>query len=107
MTQPKSIVLTLISILVNGFFGTTFCDNVPIVMYHGMGDTAHGSLAFVQKFIENKIPNIYVNSIQMGDNAAEDFYDSYFKPLNDQVSFHRFLIFSFIDSSSYIGGYCM
>ena len=87
MTQPKSIILTLISILLNGFVGKCFATQnpTPVVMYHGMGDTAHGSLDFVQKFIEQKIPGVYVNSIQMGNNAAEDFYDSYFKPLNEQV----------------------
>ena len=57
----------------------------PIVFYHGMGDTAHGSIYSVQKHLESKIEGVYVMSVRMGNNTAEDLMSSYFMNINDQV----------------------
>ena len=57
----------------------------PVVMYHGMGDTAYGSINSIKTYLGQKLPNIYVTSIQMGSNAEEDFLASYFMNLNEQV----------------------
>ena len=60
-------------------------EPTPIVFYHGMGDTAHGSIYGVQKHLEAKIPGVYVMSVRMGNNTEEDFLSSYFMNINDQV----------------------
>ncbi|OTF74466.1 palmitoyl-protein thioesterase 1-like protein [Euroglyphus maynei] len=64
---------------------TVITVNTPVVMYHGMGDTAYGSINSVKTFLEDKFPGIYVTSIQMGNNAEEDFLSSYLMNLNKQV----------------------
>lgn len=58
---------------------------VPLVMYHGMGDTAYGSINSIKTYLENELQDIYVTSIQMGNNAEEDFLSGYFMNLNLQV----------------------
>ncbi|XP_054167911.1 palmitoyl-protein thioesterase 1-like [Oppia nitens] len=58
----------------------------PIVFYHGMGDTSHGSIYSLQKWLESKIAGVYVMSIRMGNNTAEDLMSGYFMNLNDQVT---------------------
>ncbi|UXI18014.1 RNA-binding domain-containing protein [Sarcoptes scabiei] len=57
----------------------------PIVMYHGMGDTAYGSIDSIRKYLESKLRGVYVTSIQQGRNFEEDFLSSYFMNLNQQV----------------------
>ena len=63
----------------------TTASYTPVVMYHGMGDTAYGSINSVKTFLESKFPGIYVTSIQMGNNVEEDFLSSYLMNLNEQV----------------------
>ncbi|CAG2161414.1 unnamed protein product [Oppiella nova] len=57
----------------------------PIVFYHGMGDTAHGSIYSLQKYLESKLTGVYVMSIRMGNNTEEDLMSGFFMNLNDQV----------------------
>lgn len=66
----------------------------PIVMYHGMGDTAYGSIDSIRKYLESKLRGVYVTSIQQGRNFEEDFLSSYFMNLNQQVSisYRQFLV---------------
>ncbi|KAI7694070.1 hypothetical protein SSS_03808 [Sarcoptes scabiei] len=54
-------------------------------MYHGMGDTAYGSIDSIRKYLESKLRGVYVTSIQQGRNFEEDFLSSYFMNLNQQV----------------------
>lgn len=68
-------------------------SHVPLVMYHGMGDTAYGSISSIKTYLENELQEIYVTSIQMGNNAEEDFLSGYFMNLNLQVlDFWPFLL---------------
>ncbi|KAF2071137.1 hypothetical protein CYY_007543 [Polysphondylium violaceum] len=59
----------------------------PTVMWHGMGDTCcyPFSMGRIKKLIENEIPGIYVNSIEIGDSIADDEFNSFFKNVNEQV----------------------
>ncbi|GAM27989.1 hypothetical protein SAMD00019534_111650, partial [Acytostelium subglobosum LB1] len=59
----------------------------PTVIWHGMGDTCcyPFSMGYVKKMIEEKIPGIYVKSIEIGDSLPEDEFNSFFKPVNEQV----------------------
>jgi palmitoyl-protein thioesterase len=36
-------------------------------------------------FIENELPGVYINSIQIGENIGADVENSYFMNVNDQV----------------------
>eukprot|EP00118_Oscarella_pearsei_P024952 m.307196 g.307196 ORF g.307196 m.307196 type:complete len:294 (+) comp42006_c0_seq1:27-908(+) len=62
-------------------------DPVPTVLWHGMGDTCclPFSMGRMKTMIEGKIPGVYVKSIRIGSNEAEDFLFSYFKNVNDQI----------------------
>jgi palmitoyl-protein thioesterase len=71
-------------------FASLFFSNaspVPLVMWHGMGDTCCNplSLGRLQKLVEQHVPGIYVHSIQIGSNAEEDAFNSFFKNSNDQI----------------------
>ncbi|XP_077599144.1 palmitoyl-protein thioesterase 1 isoform X2 [Stigmatopora nigra] len=61
---------------------------IPLVMWHGMGDTCCNplSLGGIKKMIEQEIPNIYVLSLKIGNNFLEDAENSFFMNVNDQVS---------------------
>ena len=61
-------------------------EPIPVVMFHGMGDTAYGSIIVIKKVLESEIPNIYVTSIRNGNNVEEDFISGFIGNLNDQVS---------------------
>nr|XP_032810041.1 palmitoyl-protein thioesterase 1 [Petromyzon marinus] len=60
---------------------------VPLVMWHGMGDSCCNplSLGSVKKMIERKIPNIYVLSLKIGDSVLQDVTNGFFMNVNDQV----------------------
>ncbi|XP_003492426.1 palmitoyl-protein thioesterase 1 [Bombus impatiens] len=62
-------------------------DSPPVVLWHGMGDSCcfSFSLGGIKKLIENKIPNIYVYSIRLGNNEIEDVEHSYFGNINEQI----------------------
>jgi len=60
----------------------------PIVMWHGMGDTCcmPFSLGHVKKILEQEIPGVYVNSLQLGETTTEDFKSGYFADVNSEVT---------------------
>ncbi|XP_033200097.1 palmitoyl-protein thioesterase 1 [Bombus vancouverensis nearcticus] len=62
-------------------------DSPPVVLWHGMGDSCcfSFSLGGIKKLIENRIPNIYVYSIRLGNNEIEDVEHSYFGNINEQI----------------------
>ncbi|EFA78126.1 palmitoyl-protein thioesterase 1 [Heterostelium album PN500] len=59
----------------------------PTVIWHGMGDTCcySFSMGAIKKLIEAQIPNIYVKSIEIGDSLEADEFNSFFKPVNEQI----------------------
>jgi len=60
----------------------------PIVMWHGMGDSCCNplSLGSFRQFLEKEIPEVYVLSLQIGKNMAEDTENGFFLNVNRQVS---------------------
>jgi len=69
-------------------YGTFSTKNPrPVVLWHGMGDTCCNplSLGKIIKWIENKIPRIYVYSIQIGNSSEADASNGFFKPINEQI----------------------
>ncbi|XP_067862628.1 palmitoyl-protein thioesterase 1-like [Heptranchias perlo] len=59
----------------------------PVVIWHGMGDSCCNplSMGFIKKLVEQKIPGIYVLSLEIGNSIAEDMENSFFMNVNDQV----------------------
>ncbi|KAL3869843.1 hypothetical protein ACJMK2_042475 [Sinanodonta woodiana] len=60
---------------------------VPVVIWHGMGDSCCNPLSMgsIKKLIEEKIKGVYVTSLEIGDNIAEDTLNGFFMNVNDQV----------------------
>ncbi|KFM65845.1 Palmitoyl-protein thioesterase 1, partial [Stegodyphus mimosarum] len=61
---------------------------VPIVLWHGMGDSCCNlmSMGSIKRFLEQNIPNVYVKSLEIGNNELEDIENSYLMGVNEQVS---------------------
>ncbi|CAM4578798.1 palmitoyl-protein thioesterase 1 [Lepidochelys kempii] len=80
--------LLLACLLLGGRCSGRRAGPVPLVMWHGMGDSCcnPGSMGYIKKIVENKIPGIYVLSLQIGNNLVEDMENSYFMNVNKQVT---------------------
>ena len=62
-------------------------DPVPLVLWHGMGDTCCNPLSMgrIKSQIEEKVKGIYVFSIQIGSNFVDDELSGFFKNSNEQI----------------------
>ncbi|XP_033123697.1 palmitoyl-protein thioesterase 1-like [Anneissia japonica] len=60
---------------------------IPLVMWHGMGDSCCNplSLGNIQKMIEKQVPGIYVHSLRIGNNIEEDTLNGFLMNTNDQI----------------------
>ncbi|XP_022122260.2 palmitoyl-protein thioesterase 1 [Pieris rapae] len=65
------------------------CEPLPIVLWHGMGDTCcfSFSLGSFKAFLEDQIPGVYVKSLMIGDSIIEDMENGYFMYPNKQVDY--------------------
>lgn len=64
------------------------CDDpIPIVLWHGMGDTCCNpiSLGKVKSILEENIPGVYVTSLKFGSNFATDFKSGYFARVDSLI----------------------
>lgn len=57
----------------------------PIVFWHGMGDTAFGSINVEREALQEKFPGVMVYSIQVGNNTIDDELAGYFTNVNYQI----------------------
>ena len=57
----------------------------PVVFWHGMGDTATGSVTIDKMALERRFPGMRVFSIQIGNSSLDDGMASYFSNMNQQV----------------------
>ncbi|XP_060816697.1 palmitoyl-protein thioesterase 1-like isoform X3 [Bombus pascuorum] len=85
-TMGKYILVLFFFSYIYQFDGVQI-DSPPVVLWHGMGDSCcfSFSLGGIKKLIENRIPNIYVYSIRLGNNEIEDVENSYFGNINEQI----------------------
>lgn len=62
---------------------------IPVVLWHGMGDTCcgSGSIGGFKKFLEGNIKGLYVLSLEIGDNLLKDFENSYLMNVNEQIEY--------------------
>ena len=62
-------------------------EPVPVVMWHGMGDTCCNpvSIGAIVKFLKKELNSVYVLSLQIGQNFEEDFINSFFMIIDKQI----------------------
>jgi palmitoyl-protein thioesterase len=60
---------------------------LPVVLWHGMGDTCCNpeSMGYIKDLIQQNVTGVYVYSIELGSNEAEDQAMGFFANMNDQV----------------------
>uniref|UniRef100_A0A8V0YR47 Palmitoyl-protein thioesterase 1 n=1 Tax=Gallus gallus TaxID=9031 RepID=A0A8V0YR47_CHICK len=60
---------------------------VPLVIWHGMGDSCCNplSMGYVRDLVQRRIPGIYVLSLRIGSSLVQDVENSFFMNVNDQV----------------------
>lgn len=75
---------TLCAVLVQAAFSS---DPVPIVLWHGMGDSCcfSFSMGAIKALLQEQLPGVYVYSVRLGGNEMEDVENSYFGNVNKQV----------------------
>lgn len=62
--------------------------NTPLVIWHGMGDSCCNPISMGRikdLIIKNVSDDIYVNSLEIGDNIEQDTLNGFFMNANDQV----------------------
>lgn len=57
----------------------------PVVFWHGMGDTAYGSINIDRIALQTKFPGMMIFSIQIGENPLQDELAGYFVNVNYQI----------------------
>lgn len=60
-------------------------QRTPVVFWHGMGDTAYGSINIDRIALQRRFPNLTVLSIQIGNSTVEDELGGYLVNVNLQV----------------------
>jgi len=76
------------SLLVLCLYFTYSLATLPVVMWHGMGDTCCNpeSMGYIQAVIEGNIPGIYVRSIMLGNSQSQDQEDGFIGVVNNQIA---------------------
>eukprot|EP00090_Calanus_glacialis_P001930 TRINITY_DN11436_c0_g1_i1.p1 TRINITY_DN11436_c0_g1~~TRINITY_DN11436_c0_g1_i1.p1 ORF type:complete len:310 (-),score=86.91 TRINITY_DN11436_c0_g1_i1:27-929(-) len=82
-------VLILLSILLNSVLGSPMEVNkatpVPVVLWHGMGDSAAG-MTGIESILKENIDGVYVHRIMIGGNIVIDTESGFFRDTNRQIS---------------------
>ncbi|KAF7637727.1 hypothetical protein Mgra_00002702 [Meloidogyne graminicola] len=71
----------------NDYLFVTDEELTPVVIWHGMGDSCCNplSMSYIKKLIQTNIPGIYVYSVMLGNNIAEDIEKGFFSNMNEQI----------------------
>lgn len=84
--NSKGIIASLVLLTDNSDYGNKANSNLtPVVFWHGMGDTAYGSINVERLALQSKYPGMLVYSVQIGGNALEDELSGYFVNVNQQI----------------------
>lgn len=75
------------SFLLLGFVAVDVNCGLPVVIWHGMGDSCCNPLSMgrIQSIIEQNIKGVYVRSLEIGTNILQDTTNGFFMNVNDQV----------------------
>ena len=57
---------------------------MPVVLWHGMGDSAAGMIG-IANILEENIPGVYVHRIMIGGNLLTDTESGFFRDTNRQA----------------------
>lgn len=79
------LVLDISRLLEDGLNSEQGPGKTPVVFWHGMGDTAFGSVNILKLALEREYPGISVYSIQIGNNSWQDELGGYFVNVNYQI----------------------
>jgi len=82
-------VLALVALLeATERWGGGSTDYVPVVLWHGMGDTCcfPFSMGHIKRLIQKELPGIYVYSVMVGNNILEDEIHGFIGNVNDQIA---------------------
>ena len=85
---PRSVLVFVVATALLGLASAQPAAPVPVVLWHGMGDTCCNplSLGKIQKDIEAALPGIRVLSLQIGNDAAEDAENGFLMPIRQQIA---------------------
>lgn len=76
--------MPLVKIFILILFATDAFSSTPVVLWHGIGDD---HLVSIKKLIrENVGEDVYIKSIQMGQNAMQDFENGIFVHPSVQIA---------------------
>jgi len=59
-------------------------QSVPVVLWHGMGDSAAGMVG-IENILKDNMPGVYVYRIMIGGNLVVDTESGFFRDTNRQV----------------------
>ncbi|KAK7100231.1 palmitoyl-protein thioesterase 1-like [Littorina saxatilis] len=81
----KVNVIVFLSVLAFAFAAS---QTVPIVIWHGMGDSCCNPLSMgsIKKLLEREVKGVYVRSLEIGDGIVEDTENGFLMNANDQIS---------------------
>lgn len=72
----------------SAYVALSYADNLPIVLWHGMGDSCCNPLTmggFI-RLIQKSLPGTHVHSIKIGKNIIADTTAGFLHPVNSQVA---------------------
>merc|ERR1712123_126558 len=82
-------VLIIFTLLLNSVFASPLdvkkASPVPVVLWHGMGDSAAG-MTGIESILKDNIEGVYVHSIMIGSNIIVDMESGFFRDTNRQIS---------------------
>ncbi|XP_041358728.1 palmitoyl-protein thioesterase 1-like [Gigantopelta aegis] len=80
------IITVYVLVLLSCFFHFNYAQT-PVVIWHGMGDSCCNplSMGYIKTLIEQKVPGVYVRSLEIGSNVAEDTENGFFLNVNKQL----------------------
>lgn len=80
-------VLAVVCLAQSGAAAAAAGSQVPIVLWHGMGDSCYNDLSMgkIRRRLESRLEGVYVKTLCFGDNLAEDAASGFFANANDQV----------------------
>lgn len=79
--------LILIALSLSIITATRAANPVPLVIWHGMGDSCCNPLSMgrIKKLVEKQVPGIYVRSLEIGANIADDELNGFFMGAEKQI----------------------
>ena len=83
---PSSVLTFIVA---TALLGLASAAPVPVVLWHGMGDTCCNPLSMgrIQKDIEAALPGVRVLSLQIGGSESQDAENGFLMPIKQQVDF--------------------